>query len=151
MSHTRKTIQVYLALTLYSSVALASDATYWKHNGAAMAMTFLDGDADISYLLPRPGMLDVGVTRGTDLAQLKNEGNKFSGREFFFTNRCGRLEFGVSGYGVIRDTGNAVITLVGLAPTLDEQCHVIGYKNHTSTFERLNGEDDAEMRRFDNH
>ena len=66
------------------SICADTSTTYWSHNESIMVLSDEGNAVAISYLVPRFGMRNVGVSKGTVLFQGRDDGHELQGKAFFF-------------------------------------------------------------------
>lgn len=105
---------------------------FWNHNGSLMKLV-ADGELRrFQYHVPRPGIIDEGVTPGDLLFEGRRSGLTYSGTAYVFSRRCGRIAYAVSGH--VADDERRV-TMRGQAPRLASNCRIIGYRPDELVFE----------------
>jgi hypothetical protein len=86
------------------------------------------------YEKPREGLVSRGVRRGTLLFDGKKDGDAYSGRSRIFSQKCGAIEYDVSGT-VAADQRRVEMT--GKRPIIDDSCRVIRTEPDVLVFEFL--------------
>jgi S1-C subfamily serine protease len=121
-----------VGMCLGTSAVNASDAT-WSHNGSLMQVS-VEGEArTITYLQPRPGMVEAGAKSGDVVFVGKIEGGRLAGTAFLFSKKCGRISYLVAGTESVSGTE---IVLQGRAPRVSTNCQVISTSPDELIFEK---------------
>jgi hypothetical protein len=92
-----------------------------NHNGSIMQVLENNGNIDIIYTQPRPGMWGY-VTPGTALVHGAWVDGIIQGTAYYFSKSCGAIPYSVSG-GI---DPRGILTLVGPTPRLDHACRPVG-------------------------
>lgn len=114
------------------SRSATASSSQWSHNGSRLALKAYNASREFYYENPRPGLVAVGVSRGTLLFRGKKIGESYEGTAYIFNQSCGPQAYDVSGP---ISNGQRRITLFGQAPLLDRQCKVIGRRADILVFD----------------
>lgn len=113
-------LPTFLALSTGAPAAFANDIERLMHNGSEMRMQIVGQDISISYHQPRPGLVAVGVTRGTLLFRGTLTGSRIQGTAFAFKSGCTPASYAVDG---TRGFGRS-FELTGPGPRFGRGCGV---------------------------
>ncbi|MBX3534561.1 MAG: SH3 domain-containing protein [Xanthobacteraceae bacterium] len=108
--------------------------TIWNHNGSIVALIAKGTSRQFVYEVPRKGIADQGVEKGTILFTGIVRNGQYYGTARIFRRGCGSFPYQVS--GPILDGFRRVI-MNGQAPRIDANCRVSGYFTDTLEFTLL--------------
>jgi hypothetical protein len=106
----------------------ANAASLWDHNGSTLTLEASGAGRKFFYHTPRAGL---PVTTGTLLFAGTTDGERYSGKAFAFSTKCGAREYSVSGPV---SANRRSVTMYGKAPRVDSDCKVVGYKDDVLVF-----------------
>jgi hypothetical protein len=112
------------ARPIKSAVSPTSTAApiIWDFKGSQVALT-ADGDVRrIKYDLPRPELSISGVSEGTVLFEGREDDNRYVGKVFVFSQKCGGRSYDVTG-SIEKSPSQVTLTLAGDRPQIDAYCH----------------------------
>jgi hypothetical protein len=89
------------------------------------------------YHRPRQGMIEEGVRPGTLLFSGYVSGNTYQGIAYFFSARCGKRPYQVS--GPVQEDGGRV-TMTGIGTVINDRCQTVSNINDTLVFDFLSKE-----------
>lgn len=119
-------------LSVAASTQAGADSC-WDHNGSLMRLKASGSQRWFTYEVPRSGLAESGVRRGTLLFNGQRSGNRYYGTSRVFSRHCpdAPLEYYVEGNVSNNDTR---VTLVGRRE-VHQQCHPTGrYTTDTLVF-----------------
>jgi hypothetical protein len=108
-----------------------SQRTLWNHNGSTMYLVAEGDRRQFFYHNPRQGIIEAGARPDSLLFEGRAVGNAYVGTAFIYNKRCGQAPYSVS--GPVLDGGRRVV-MRGLAPRINRQCKVFGYKDDVLEF-----------------
>jgi hypothetical protein len=129
-----KLLMATIAVAMTTVATAQPVSSLWNHNGSLMGLMADGPYRQFVYEQPRPGMAQVGVRPGTLLFDGRRDGNQYLGTAYLFPPTCPRIAYDVSGPVSWNDLQ---VTMYGLAPIVDRNCQVIGYRNDTLVFSHM--------------
>jgi len=97
----------------------------WDFKGSKVALKAEGADRRFYYETPRPELAVLGITAGTPLFEGRKDGDRYAGKAFIFSRKCGARSYDVSG-PVDESPTTATITLSGRRPQVDANCRPTG-------------------------
>lgn len=116
--------------------ALQTAGSFWSHNGSQVRLVADGSNRTFIYEVPRAGLAEAGIAKGTVLFKGRKTRNSYIGNAFVSSKNCGARSYEVTG-PVSDDQRQA--TLVGRAPIIDQTCIVRAYREDKLVF-TFNGE-----------
>jgi hypothetical protein len=107
---------ISLLAVLHTSPGLSQPDSIWTHNGSLMSLDLAEGQLQLAYVQPRPGMIDAGARPGSQLFDRRLQGAHISGVARIFAWQCGQFPYRVD--GEISNDGTH-ITLRGSKPGVE--------------------------------
>jgi hypothetical protein len=96
--------------------------TIWDFKGSQVALTSEGDIKHIKYEVPRPELIISGVSEGTLLFEGRDDGNRYAGKAFVFSRKCGTRSFDVTG-AIEQSASKVTLTLTGDRTEIDADCH----------------------------
>ncbi len=93
----------------------------WDHDGSTLLLITDGMQRKFYYETPRPGLIEIGVLRGTLFFVGQQKGRAYRGIARVFSKRCGATPYSVS--GEISEDSQTILVR-GKAPSLDGQCRI---------------------------
>lgn len=110
---------------------------HWLHNSSVMRLEASGKARRFYYLVPRPGMHNVGARAGTLLFEGTRDGNTYAGTAYIFSARCKPQPYAVQGAVI---DGDRRIVMTGKAPIVAANCTINGTRDDTLEFTFQPGE-----------
>lgn len=115
-----------------TKMMVAPAGSYWMHSGSIMRLEASKTRRKFVVYKPSEAMSTLSAKPGSVRFEGHIYNNRYSGRAFLFTEKCGQIPYQVT--GKIENHDERVI-LTGKAPRLDNNCHQIGRRDMTLTFD----------------
>jgi hypothetical protein len=115
-----------------SLLSTAIDEPYFAHNGSKLRLLAERAQRKFIYLMPRRGLIDVGVASGRVLFDGVQSDITYDGTMYAYPNGCLQIPFHVRGQA---SNNNRKITLFGSVPVVDKHCNVTGYRSDEFVFD----------------
>jgi hypothetical protein len=105
----------------------------WDQNGSSLKLVANGVSRRFSYIEPREGLREVGVSQGMVAFEGTQTGNVYTGTAYVFSRICGAIGYPVN--GVVGQDERSV-TLRGFAPYVDAQCRRAGGRQGVLVFQQ---------------
>ena len=105
----------------------------WDYDGSRLVLVNDGLQRKLYYETPRPGLVDLGVQRGTLFFVGQQKGRAYRGIARVFSKRCGAIPYSVSGE---MSEDSQTILVRGKAPSVDGKCRILATYEATTMLVR---------------